>query len=191
MDFTTDAKWTIKEIDINEIFDKKCPFCKSTDIKQRSSRIRKVQDLGSPLEKVTINLTVRTYDCLACERQFSPEHPLFPPDYEVSKSILEYALTRYNYHNVSGNAIARDLKILHHVDVSEQTVYSWMKKHSPEFIKSKLDDNINNRPQNVKAISIDGTYTNLMKDIVGKKKHVESLSVTALENGQFLLMWWE
>jgi len=191
MDFNKQIRTTEKDIDINEIFDGICPFCNSTNIKRRSSKIRKLQELGSPLEKIIIFLTVRTYECTSCTRQFTPEHPFYPPKYKVSQAIIEYALARYNYNNNSGNEIAKDLRNLHQVDVSEATVYFWLKEHSPEFIKTKLARDENNLPQNIKAISIDGSYTSIANDIIGKKKDVESLSVTKLENGQYLLMWWE
>jgi len=110
---------------------------------------------------------------------------------EFSKNILEYTLTRYNYHNASGNDIARDLKILHQVDVPKDTVYSWLKEFSPEFIKSRLNKDPTEISQNIDVLSIDGTYTTIANDTIGKKKDVESLSVTKLENRQYLLMWWE
>lgn len=191
MDFSTPVKRTDKEIDINEIFDGYCPFCNSKEIKKRSSYIREIQEIGSPLEKIIIFLTTRTYKCKSCKGQFSPEHPLYPPGYSFSKSVIEYVLTRYNYRNCSGNEIANDLNMLHNVTISEQTVYSWLKEHTPEFIKARLDSDETNLPPNIKALSIDGSYTSIAKDIIGKKKDVESLSVTKLENGQYLLMWWE
>lgn len=191
MNFGKPVRITEREIDINDVFDDLCPFCNSKEIKKRSSYVRRIQDLGSPLEKILIFLTVRTYDCIDCKGQFTPEHPFYPPKYEFSQAIIEYALARYNYNNNSGNEIANDLRSIHQVDVSEVAVYSWLKKHSPEYIKSKLDADENNVPQNIKAISVDGSYTSLARDIIGKKKDVESLSVTKLENGQYLLMWWE
>ena len=70
-------------------------------------------------------------------------------------------------------------------------MYKWLKAHTPEFVKARLASNEDDLPPNIKSLSIDGSYTSLAKDVIGKKKDVESLSVTKLENGQYLLMWWE
>ncbi len=191
MDFSVETKKTDKEIDINEIFDGYCPFCYSKQVNKRSSRVREIQELGSPLEKVVVYLTVRTYECQSCTRQFSPEHPFYPPNYDVSKSVLKYALTRYNYKNASGNEITHDLSLLHNVDVSEQAVYKWLKELSPDFIKERMNRDITDKPDHIISISVDGSYVDVAKDTIGKKKNVESLSVTKLENGQYLLIWWE
>ena len=80
---------------------------------------------------------------------------------------------------------------MHDVSVSEATVYSWLKRHSPEFLKSKLDKERDGLPGTIKAITVDGTFVTTGKDIIGKKKHVDSLSVTKLASGEYLLMWWE
>ena len=191
MDFSVDTIRTEKEVDFSEIFKGYCPFCNSKEVKKRSSHNRNVQELGTPFEKIVVFLTIRTYECQACKKQFSPEHPLYPPNYEVSKAVLKYALTRYNYNNSSGNEIARHLELLHNVKVSEQTVYKWLKDLSPDLVKERLNKDKDDLPQNIQAISVDGTYTNIAKDIIGKKKGVESLSVTKLDDGRFLLMWWE
>jgi len=191
MDFSVETIKTEKEVDFSEIFNGHCPFCNSKDVKKRSCHNRNVQELGTPFEKVVVFLTIRTYECQLCKSQFTPEHPLYPPKYEVTKAVLKYALTRYNYNNSSGNEIARDLALLHNVEVSEQTVYKWLKDLSHDLVKARLNKDKNDLPQNVQAISVDGTYTNIAKDIIGKKKGVESLSVTKLDDGRFLLMWWE
>jgi len=191
MDFSIETIRTEKEVDFSEIFNGYCPFCESKEVKKRSSHNRNVQELGTPFEKVVVFLTIRTYECQACKKQFTPEHLLYPPKYEVSKAVLKYALTRYNYNNSSGNEIARDLALLHNVAVSEQAVYKWLRELSPDFVKERLKKNNNDLPQNIQAISVDGSITNIAKDIIGKKKDVESLSVTKLDDGRYLLMWWE
>lgn len=43
----------------------------------------------------------------------------------------------------------------------------------------------------LKTITVDGSYVNVGSDIIGKKKLVESLSVTRLDDGRYLLLWWE
>ena len=191
MEFGIPVRTTYKDISADEYFDGKCLFCASTRLKIRTSRIRQVPDLGSPSEKVIARLDVVTYHCQGCDREFTPEHPLYPPKFEYSRAIIEAALIRYHYQNASGKAIVRDLALVHHVQVSEATVYSWLKEHSPEFLKAKLAEQPEKLPNNIKAITIDGSYVNLGKEIIGKKKDVESFSVTKLEDGRFLLMGWE
>jgi len=191
MEFKRDIRTTIRTVELDDYFDGKCPLCCSNDIFIRSSRIRTLPDLGTTVEKVIIHLTVATIECKVCEVEFSPEHPDYPPKYEYSQTIIEYALTRFHYHNTSGNVIARDLATLHHVKVPEETIYSWLKRLSPEFLKTKFAERPENIPSNIKSITVDGCYVNMGKAIIGKKKHVESFSVTRLEDGRYLLMWWE
>ncbi len=136
-------------------------------------------------------IKLATFECEICGFNFSPEHPFYPPKFEYSQAVIEYALIRYHYQSVSGNQIAKDLQLLHQVDVPEATVYSWLKIYSPEFIKARLGTSSIDLPQNIQAITVDGSYVSTGKDIIGKKKDVESLSVTKLEDGRFLLMWWE
>ncbi len=191
MDFHLNIKRISKELENIDLMDAKCNFCGSKAIFTRSSYVRTIQEMGTPSEQVIVLLTVRTIECKVCGKQFCPEHPKYPTKMEYSKDILDYALTRFNYHNSSGNDIARDLKLLHQVNITEATIYSWLKKFSPEFIKSRLDENPEDIPQNIDVLSIDGSYVTIANDIIGKKKDVESFSVTKLKNGQFLLMWWE
>ncbi len=190
MKFDSEIKKTERNIKIKDYFSMKCPFCDSKNIKIRSSRIRKIQDLGSPFEKVTINLKVAYITCSDCKAKFKPEHPSFPPKLEYSKAIVDYALMRYHYENTSGNQISQSLRRVHNVDVPEATVYTWLKEYSPEFLKVRIENKKLDVSQ-IKTITVDGTYVSAGKDIIGKKKDVESLSVTKLDDGRFLLMWWE
>jgi len=138
MKFDKPIRHVFKDIDHKEFFTGKCPFCSSTDLVVRSSRVCELPDLGSTVKKVTVRLRVTTLRCKECNKTFTPEHPLYPPKFEYSHYIIEYFLTHYHYHNVSGNVIARDLTLLHNVSVSEATVYSWLKQHSPDFLKASL-----------------------------------------------------
>ena len=191
MKFDKETEVIYKDISPQQYFDGICPFCSYKSLKIRSSRIREIQDLGTPSKKLIIRLEMQTLICRSCKSVFSPDHPSYPSKYEYSKDIIEYVLTRYNYHNISGNAIARDLALLHNVKIPVTTVYSWLKDHSPEFIKANLEKDPENLPPNIKSITIDGTYVNMGKDIIGKKNDVQSLSVTKLKDGRYLLMWWE
>ena len=191
MKFNREIKTIYKDITPQQYFDGICPFCNSKKLKIRSSRIRTIQDMGTTSKKVIVRLEIQTLNCKECSATFSPDHPAYPSKYEYSKDIVEYALTRCNYHNVSGNNIVRDLALLSNVQVPEATVYSWLKDHSPEFIKTNLAIDPENVPPNIKALTIDGSYVNMGKKLIGKKKDVDSFSVTKLEDGRYLLMWWE
>jgi len=191
MKFTNKIREKRIEIAVTDYFDGKCPFCQSTQTIIRSSYIKQIPDLGNSIEKVIIDLTVAYYKCKACVRNFTPEHPMYPPNYQYSLTIIQHALLRYHYHNASGRKITEELRLLHNVDVKEATIYAWLKGKSPEFIKSRLTKDSDDLPSNIKAITVDGTYVDVGRDIIGKKKLVESLSVTKLEDGRYLLMWWE
>jgi hypothetical protein len=129
--------------------------------------------------------------CQDCQATFTPEHASFPPDMEYSQAIVEYALTSFHYNNDSGEVIARNLGRLHQVDVPVATVYSWLKTYSPAFLKAQIDGRPTEDLSHIKTITIDGTYVHTGSAVIGKKKHVESLSVTKLADGRYLLMWWE
>ncbi len=190
MDFDLKIRTTIRDIPPEAYFDGKCPFCGSFHLIIRSSYIRKIPDLGSPLEKIIVHLKVCLFFCQNCQATFTPEHPLFPPKLEYSRAIIDLSLSRYHYRNDSGERIASDLMEFHQVPVPAATVYSWLKTYSPDFLKAKIDQ----QPEDlshIKTITVDGTFVNTGSAVIGKKKDVESLSVTKLEDGRYLLMWWE
>ncbi|MHA1169320.1 MAG: transposase family protein, partial [Candidatus Hodarchaeales archaeon] len=107
MKFDKPVKQVFKDTGDKDFFDEKCPFCGSTELVIRSSRIREIPDPGSTVKQVIIRLRVTTFRCKGCNKNFTPEHPLYPPKFEYSHDIIEYSLTRYHYHNASGNVIAR------------------------------------------------------------------------------------
>ena len=190
MNFRLPTRTIYRDYSLDTYFDGKCRSCGSARVITRSSYVREVPDIGSTVEKVIVRLKVCLVLCQDCGAQFTPEHPLFPPKLEYSLAVVEYALTRYHYHNASGNAIARDLSILHQVSVPEDTVYSWLKEHSPSFLKARIDAH----PQDlsrIKTVTVDGSYVHVGTAAIGKKKRAESYSATKLADGRYLLMWWE
>jgi len=190
MDFSLKIRSTIRDIPLETYFDGKCPFCGNLHVIIRSSYIRKLPELGNPLEQINIQLKVCLIYCKNCQATFTPEHPFYPPKLEYSRTIVDYALQRYHYNNDSGERISEDLLKLHQVIVPPATIYSWLKEYSPEFLKAKIDQ----YPQDlshIKTITVDGTYVHTGTATIGKKKDVESLSVTKLNDGRYLLMWWE
>jgi transposase len=191
MKFDYPVETNYKIISLEDYFDEQCVFCDSMAIFRRSSRVREIPDLGSMKEKVIVKLTVVRIECKKCKSAFTPEHPRYPPKYEYSRAIIEYALARSFYHNASVNEIVRDLKLLHQVEIPKKTVYGWMTKLGPTFTKTRLEEQPDFLPEHIKSITVDGTFVNHGKKVIGKKKAVKSLSVTKLVDGRYLLTWWE
>ena len=174
MKFDEETNVVYKNIAPQEYFAGICPFCGSKELKIRSSRIRKVQELGTPTKKIMVRIEMQTLMCKSCDKVIHTKHPSYPSNYGYSKDIINYALTRYNYHNITGNAIARDLMFLHNVEIPKETVYSWIRNHSEEFIEGKFANNHETDYSKIKSITIDGTYFNTGKDTIGKKKVCDS-----------------
>ena len=191
MDFKVPKQVVQKNIQLNSYFDGKCVFCKSKNVIIRSSYHRTIPEMGNQVEKVIARVKMATIYCQDCHATFVPHHPLYPPKMEYAYTILNYVLTRFHFNNDSGEIIARDLSRLHQVDVPVATIYSWLKKYSPEFLKNQIDTSSPEDWSHIKTVTVDGTYVNTGSAVIGKKKDVESFSVTKLENGGYLLMWWE
>jgi len=61
MEFPINVNQISKELDIIDLFDDNCQFCDSRDVITRSSYVRTIQEIGTPSEKVTVFLTMRTF----------------------------------------------------------------------------------------------------------------------------------
>ncbi|MHA1727959.1 MAG: hypothetical protein ACTSWY_04430 [Promethearchaeota archaeon] len=192
MNFNSEIRTTIRTIPLKDYYSMICPFCDNPNTIIRSSYTRKIQDLGSPFEKIIVHLKVAYIKCPSCKAKFTPEHPSYPPKLEYSRAIVDYALMRYHYENTSGNIISKSLNRGNNVNIPEATIYSWLKEYSPQFLKYQIDSSAKNKDlSQIKTITVDGSYVSVGKDVIGKKKDVESLSVTKLKDGRYLLMWWE
>jgi hypothetical protein len=191
MDFDVILQITKRGREPKDFFDGKCPFCGKSHIIIRSSYKREIPDMGTPLEKVIVSLKVCLYYCQDCKATFTPEDPLFPPKLEYSRAILYYALMSFHYNNDSGETISKHLAQLHQVQVPAATIYSWLKEHSPNFLKARIEKQKPEDLAHLKTITVDGSYVHTGTAVIGKKKDVESLSVTKLTEGRYLLMWWE
>ncbi len=189
MDFSCPRQPVRKNIEPSDYCGDTCSKCGSKEIYIRTSHVREIPDMGSTREQIVAALRVPTYACRACGASYTPEHPLYPPKFEYSLAVVEHALTRFHYHNSSSYEIARDLWVLHGVKVPAATVDSWLKFHSTEFLKAKIDSGQAGIPPNVEYATIDGTFVSTGPDVVGKKKPVDWLSVTQLASGAYLLTW--
>jgi len=191
MDFEKRVKITYTDIPIEDYFNGNCPKCNSKNLKIRTSRKRRIKELGTPLEKRFICIKVVKYQCNECGNRFSPKHPDFHPNYTYTPSVLLYALERYHQNNISGNEIGYELRNFHNVDVPDDTVYTWIKILSEDYLNSISKTKFIEDPETIKTITIDGTFVSTGKDIVGKKKRVDLLSVTKEKGGTYALMWSE
>lgn len=189
MHFPSKVRVTSFDISLEEYFEGACPYCHSTHLTIRSSRLRTVPDLGTPLEKRIARIKMATFRCNDCGKKFSPKHPDYPQKFEYSLAIITYALDCYYKHNSSGTEIAQNLLTLHQVEVPVDTINSWIKLLSADYFKARKQKPPKADPQEIKTLSVDGTFVSTGKDIIGKKKPVDLLSVTKRKNGTYALTW--
>lgn len=187
MNFRTVVETSYRDIPVEEYFDGACPECHSLLLRIRSSYKRTIPDIGAPLEKRFIRIKINYFECETCGHPFSPKHPKYPPKLEYSSSIIRYALERYHRDNISGKKIADVLKNSHKVDVPMDTVNSWIKLYSKDYLRTISKDKILKHPESIKTVTLDGTFTSTGSDVIGKKKPVVSLSLTKQRNGIYLL----
>ncbi|TFG24076.1 MAG: hypothetical protein EU532_12895, partial [Promethearchaeota archaeon] len=164
MNFKTVVNTSYRDIPVEEYFDGSCPKCGSLALGIRSSYKRTLLDLGAPQERRFVRLKVNYFECGTCDHPFSPKHPEFPSKLEYSPSIIHYVLERYHRDNISGNKIADVLKKSHEVDVPVDTVYSWIKIHSAEYLKAMEQEKIIDHPESIKTVTLDGTFTSAGSD---------------------------
>ena len=187
MNFKTAVKAFYRDIPVEEYFDGACPECRSLVLKIRSSYKRLLPDLGAPREKHFLRIKINYFECETCGHSFSPKHLDYPSKLEYAPSIIHYALERYFRDNISGKKIAHVLKNSHEVEVPVDTVNSWIKRYSTDYLKSVNREKTLEHPESIKTVTIDGTYTSTGRDVIGKKKPVVSLSLTKQKNGTYLL----
>jgi len=188
MKFTNAIKTTHENIQVEDYFDGRCFECSSTDLTIRSSYVRTLKALGTPREKRIVRIKVNYYVCKECGASFSPKHPDYSPKIEYTPAVIQYALDRYYEGNKSALEIAHVLNRSHQVDVNKDTVGTWVKLHTCDYLKSVEEEDLVEEADLIKAVTIDGTFTSTGKDVIGKKKPAVSLSVTKAKDGTYLLM---
>jgi hypothetical protein len=187
----------VREVTISEKFSSYyngvCPFCGSKNYTIEDVRHRYLQDMGGPTRKVTVDLEVKTIRCLepTCGMVFTPEHPYYPPFLHYSIDVVQFALMQAHNFTRSAEDIADQLLTNHNVTVDPKTIQSWINTYSEQYFQTYFIAKPETALQDFKALTIDGTYFTSGKDVIGKKKAVESLSVTKLADGVFLVTWWE
>jgi len=168
-----------------------CPLCQSKVWKILDSWIHSVAEMGSPTREVIADVEMKRIECIKCSQVFTPEHPQYPKQYQVSGDVIQYALGQAHKYNQSANQIASMLMDLHQVKVSSEAVQSWINDFSEEYFQAYFQKNPEMAKKDFKAITIDGTHFNMGQDLIGKKKDVRLSSVIKLADGTYLLTWWE
>jgi len=191
MEFPKNASSEISEISVAQYAPKKCPKCNSGNLIIRSSYKRTISELGNIDTKKIIKLQVATFKCGDCGFVFVPEHPDYPKKYEYSRRVIQTALSLHFKKNLSGNKIAEYLGEYFNVNVPPKTIYNWINVLTEDFMKSEFRNDPEEALDAYKALTIDATYFNLGKGMIGKKNDVQSLSAVKLSKGIYLLTWWE
>lgn len=185
----------IRKYPVHETFESyskgDCPFCGCKIYTILETRHRDLQDMGGPTREVHVDLEVKTLKCTACQMVYTPEHPYYPPYFQVSIDVVQFALTQAHRFQRSAEQIAEQLLVNHNVSISAKTIQGWINTYSEQYFQTYFQKKPKVAVQDFKAITLDGTYFNSGKDIIGKKKAVESLSVTKLKDNVYLVTWWE
>jgi hypothetical protein len=170
-----------------------CPFCASKNWRILETWIHRVQDLGAPSRKRIVEIEMKRIECLneTCKAIYTPEHPLFPKNYQFSFDVIQYSLTQAHRFTNSAEKIAIQLFEQHQVTIDPKTIQSWINEKSEEYFQAYFQAHPDTAKQDFKAITIDGTWFNKGKDLIGKKKDARFSSVTKLADGTYLLTWWE
>ena len=188
MDFTNTNTTSHENIRIEDYFDGYCRECRSTKLTIRSSYKRTVKDLGTPREKRFVCIKINYYECKECGASFSPKHPAYPPKLEYTPAVIHYAMDRYYEGNQSAKKIAHVLKRSHHVEINKDTIATWVKRYTDEYLEAIQEEEGFEDADQIKAVTIDGTYTSTGKDVLGKKKSAASSSGTKEKDGIYLLI---
>jgi DNA polymerase III gamma/tau subunit len=122
---------------------------------------------------------------------FTPEHPYYPPYLHYSVDVVQYALDQAHHWTRSAENIADQLLTDHNVEVDPKTIQDWINTYSEQFFQTYFLKNPKTAVQDFRAITLDGTHFTSGKDLIGKKKVADSLSVTKLADEVYLVTWWE
>ncbi len=193
MDFESKTRTKILTEHFRDYFSGECVFCRCKNYKIVDTWTKTVPQLGGPAWKVSAEVEMKTICCLnpECNMRYTPEHPHYPKGMHYSLDIIEKALNQAHRFTHSAIEIAAQLKEEHNVDVSPKAVQKWINDYSEEYFQVHFKKHPNTAVRDFRAITVDGTWFNQGKDLIGKKKAAQSLSVTKLPGGHYLLTWWE
>jgi len=186
---------TIRDIIVKELFltyfSGICPFCESKNYIILDTRHRILPDMGGPTRRIKVDLEVKTVQCANCKRIFTPEHPYYPPFLHYTLDVVQFALDAAHKWTLSAEKIAHLLETEHQVMVDPKTIQEWINSYSEQYFQTYFLTQPKTAVQEFKSITVDGVYFTAGKDVIGKKKNVESLSVTKLAGDVYLVTWWE
>ena len=193
MAFNREIRTTILHEHFQDYFSGECPFCGHKNYKIVDSWIKTVPQLGGPAWKVLVEIEMKRIECLnsECSMQFTPNHPDFPKGLHYALDVVEKALNQAHRFTNSAQRIAIQLREEHQIKISPKTIQSWINTYSETYFQDYFRAHNETAAKDFKAITIDGTWFNRGKDVIGKKKAARSFSVTKLPGGHYLLTWWE
>lgn len=178
-----------------------CPCCQSKVFTRYSYYFRDLQELGSINVIRRVRFESIVWRCNACKTTFSVHNPLIPERTPYMPDVKQYAEHRILTKGDSAGRVVEDLRILHHVEISDDTVLSWINpKHdsSQEKLNESPIININNPqiPQNSVSFSgvlgIDGTFKSVKakkKEQRGDENALPLLHLTHLPDGRLVAAW--
>ena len=193
MDFSNHSETIEKHVRFQDYFRNGCPFCGSKNYKVVDSWTRKIQDLGEPDRKVIAIVEMKTLLCLnpECNAKYTPENVHYPKSHQYSRAIIKQSLNFAHKFSFSADKIALSLHMNNSVQVNPKTIQSWVNHYSEDYFQAIFAENPEKSLQDLKAITIDGTWFTTGKNVLGKKKNVQFSSVTKLADGTYLLTWWK
>ncbi|KKL77447.1 hypothetical protein LCGC14_2034820 [marine sediment metagenome] len=139
-------------------YPEKCPFCYTNDLRRHTSKVRTIQDLGSPRICRRIRYERVYFKCKNCKKVFGIEHPLIPVGSNYMSGVIEYTVSRILERGDSIRRVVKDLNDLHHIEVSVVSVERWINKHGK---KNNLNTDLDEEepPKQFSGfISVDGTF---------------------------------
>lgn len=179
-----------------------CPSCGAQEFSRSSYYFRDLQELGSPAVARKVRYEAVTWKCKHCFALFVFHNTVIPMRSSFMPEIVEYVMHRVIKKGDSARRVAEDLKILHNVLISEDTILSWINSQSTssecanessslakpnlDFINSPLIEDFSG------VLGIDGTF----KAVKAKKNEPQEdenapllLHLTHLPDGRLVAYW--
>jgi len=181
---------------------KSCPHCQSTDFTRVSYYFRTLQEMGSPAIARRIRYEAITWECNACHASFAIHNPLVPMRSAYMPEIIEYATHRVLNKGDSARRVGEDLRILHQVEISEDTILGWINKKTNPEKSSPASSPVKSFPTEFSEKEIDTEFSGVMgidgtfKAVKAKKnepprdgRELHLLHLTHLEDGRLVAYW--
>jgi len=179
-----------------------CPSCGAQEYTRSTYYFRDLQELGSLALARKVRYEAVTWKCKHCQILFAFHNPMIPLRTPYMPEIVEYAKHRVIKKGDSARRVAEDLKLLHNVTISEDTILTWVnpKPKSPEsktkaslppkpitdFTKSLLIEDFSG------VLAIDGTFKAVKakkNEHLGDASEPLLLHLTHLPDGRLVAYW--